>query len=127
MDSEPVGVRIVDGNKLLLAVHKPAQECDVPGEPVELGNYQRGTSCSAVLKRLGQPGSVGVFARLDFNVLLQHNSSLTLSVVGNSLALSVQAEAALALSLCAHSNVGHKVFLFGWLAHCLGSWCVFVS
>jgi hypothetical protein len=69
MHREPVRLREVDGRELNARLHQAGHEMDVAGEPIELGDDERGAERTARLEGFGELGPIRPLAALDFGEL----------------------------------------------------------
>ena len=77
VNGELVRLGHIDGDEIDAGLHKPGDEMHVAGEPVELGDHQRGTTGPAQDKSGGELRPVGVIlAALDFLELAEQGSAL---------------------------------------------------
>src|SRR5262249_26788277 len=109
VDGEPVGVRVVGGDKLDVAVHKGGDEGEIAGEAVEFGDDELGPMLAAGGQRLLEFGTIRAFAGLDLGMLGGELPGTAIEVGRDGLALGVEAEAGLALLIGRHPVVGDKL------------------
>ncbi len=105
MDGETVGSREVSGDELNPGLHQVRDEGDIPGEAVQLGNYQRRSVNTAGRQRLCKPGAVRKTPAFDFRELLER--FFAFQVVRDGFLLGLKPEAATALAGRADPVVGN--------------------
>jgi len=97
VDGEPVGVRVVGGDELDVAVHQRCDEGEIAGEAVELCDDELGLVLAAGGQGLLKFGAIRAFAGLDLGMLGDQLPGAAIEVGHDGLALGVEAEAGLAL------------------------------
>ena len=101
---EAIGFGHVGRHELDPAFHQAGNECDRPGQAVELGDHQAGLVLPAQGECGGELGSVVLPAALHLHELAQEPPSI--DVGGDSGPLRFEAEAALPLPVCGNAKVG---------------------
>ena len=107
-DVEHQAVRFghVDGDEVLAALHQRADEGDVTGQPVQVGDQQRGAAPAAFGEGGRQLGPVRVaLAALNLRVLRQQLAA-TVHEACDVGSLGIKAQAAAALALRRHAIIG---------------------
>jgi hypothetical protein len=69
VDGEPVGVRVIGGDELDVAVHQGCDEGEIAGEVVDLGDGELSRVLAAGGQGLLEFGAIRAFAGLDLGIL----------------------------------------------------------
>src|SRR5262249_52587237 len=109
VDGEPVGVRIVGGDELDVAVHQGGDEREIAGEAVELGDDEFDFVLAAGGQGLLPFGAVRAFSRLGLRMLGDELPGAAIEVDRDGPALGVKAEAGLALLVRRHPVIGDEL------------------
>jgi hypothetical protein len=109
---EPIRHRHVRGNEVDAAVHQRRDKRDIARQPVELGHDQRGASSLRVTDRRARLRSVRMLPALDLAVLGQELPAAAIEVIGDGLALPLDAETGMALLIGRDPEVGFRGNLF---------------
>jgi hypothetical protein len=92
VDGEAVGLREVTRNELHSRLHECADEGDVAGEAVELGNDKGRIVNAAEFQSLRESGTVGTLSRLNLSHLSNEGPRPTVEEGPHRLALRLKAE-----------------------------------
>jgi hypothetical protein len=109
VDSQPIGLREIDGVKLDTRLHQVRYEGDIAGQPIEFGDNQGRAVQAAETKSFGEPGPITPLAALDFGHFSHQPPINTVEITADSRLLGIQAETTAALALGADTIIGHKL------------------